>query len=104
MNVDFDIQNEALRVRLSGELDHHAAKELSQSIDFKIMRQTPKLTVLDFSGVSFMDSSGLAVILGRKKLCDSIGCAMRLDNLTGYPKKIITMSGLDKLVNINNSK
>jgi anti-anti-sigma factor len=104
MNVDFDVQNDALRVRLCGEIDHHAAKELGQTIDFKIMRISPKLTVLDFDGVSFMDSSGLAVILGRKKLCDSIGSAFRLDNLSGYPKKIITMSGMDKLVNINGGK
>ena len=44
------------------------------------------------------------MILGRKKLCDSIGSAFRLDNLSGYPKKIITMSGMDKLVNINGGK
>ena len=52
-----------LTIFLSGELDHHAAREAMQSIESLIERALPRELVIDMSGLSFMDSSGIAVVL-----------------------------------------
>ena len=54
-----------LTVWLTGELDHHAAREIREQIDSALGRCTATLLRLDFSGVGFMDSSGIGLIMGR---------------------------------------
>ena len=54
-----------LAAYLSGEIDHHAAQSLRKEIDAQIDDRLPELLTLDFSGVTFMDSSGVGLILGR---------------------------------------
>ncbi len=53
-----------LAAYLSGEIDHHAAQSLRKEIDAQIDDRLPELLTLDFSGVTFMDSSGVGLILG----------------------------------------
>ena len=100
MNIKFLFEQEKLFVYLDGEIDHHNAMGISQTIDFKLRRQNPSEVIMDFSGVSFMDSSGLAVVLGRKKLCDSLECRFLLVGVNEYVSKIFVLSGMDKLINI----
>jgi len=98
MNVDFVVNGTRLKVLLKGEIDHHSAKKLCESIDFKIAVEKPSVVALDFSGVTFMDSSGLAVVAGRKKTCDRYGAEAFITNISGHPKKILKMAGADKLI------
>ena len=80
MNVDFDVQNDALRVRLCGEIDHHAAQSLRKEIDAQIDDRLPELLTLDFSGVTFMDSSGVGLILGRGRHIGALGGRLTVQN------------------------
>ena len=98
MTVQFKNEKNGLRVYLSGEIDHHTAKDICNQIDTKLVILKPQTVFLDFSGVTFMDSSGLAVVAGRKRLCESIKSKIFITNISGYPKKILKMSGADKLV------
>ncbi len=98
MNVEFKITGGKMRVLLKGELDHHCAKKLCETIDFKISVEKPSIVLLDFSGVTFMDSSGLAVVAGRKKLCDKFKIESYITNISGHPQKILKMAGADKLI------
>ena len=59
------LQDRQLTVALTGEIDHHCAKEYMQHISEKIESYTPSVCVLDFQEVTFMDSSGVGLILGR---------------------------------------
>ncbi len=100
MNVTFQNDFNELEVQLIGEVDHHCARGLSESIDFKILRHQPEKLILDFGGVSFMDSSGLAIVMGRRKLMQRQGGTVELRHLNGGTKKIFQMAGIDRYVTV----
>ncbi len=83
-----------LAAYLSGEIDHHAAQSLRREIDAQIDTQMPELLALDFSGVTFMDSSGVGLILGRGKYIASLGGHMTVQN---PPAQICKMLDLAKI-------
>ena len=87
-----------LTVFLSGEIDHHTARNLREETDETILIKRPKLTVLDFSGVTFMDSSGVGLIMGRYRLCLAWDCRLAVKGLSARDEKIIRLSGLDSLI------
>ena len=90
-----------LTARLGGEIDHHSAKISREAIDLMIFKTKPELLVLDFSDVNFMDSSGIGLIMGRVELCGSHNCRVRLCGLSGALKKLVRLSGLEKLVGLS---
>ncbi len=100
MNVTFQSNFDELEVRLYGEIDHHCARGLSDSIDFKIKRHRPVLLILDFGGVSFMDSSGLAIVLGRRKLMQNYDGKVELRHLCGAARKVFDMAGIANYVTV----
>lgn len=65
--VTFSSADGALFAYLVGEIDHHSARQLRQAIDARLALAAPARLVLDFGGVTFMDSSGVGLILGRQK-------------------------------------
>ena len=67
MQVKAESADRRLRLRLYGELDHHAARQLMKSIADELEYALPLEVILDFSGVTFMDSSGIGVLLNRYK-------------------------------------
>lgn len=98
MGAEFKCENGCLRVIYSGEIDHHTARDLCIQTDIKITLLRPKRVLLDFGLVSFMDSSGLAVAVGRKKLCDKLKIKIYVVNSSGYPDKILRLAGVDKMM------
>lgn len=98
MKLEFKSCGERLTALMIGEIDHHTAKTISQKIDLRLSVDKPQTLVFDFSGVTFMDSSGLAVVLGRKRLCDKIGAKAYISNIGPHPKKILKMAGVDKFI------
>lgn len=100
MDVTFQSNYDELEVRLYGEIDHHCARGLAENIDFKIMRHRPARLILDFGGVSFMDSSGLAIVLGRRKLMQRYEGSVELRNLCGAAKKVFDMAGIANYVTV----
>lgn len=91
-------KNKVLTVFLTGEIDHHSAKALRQAADDALMRGRPEQLVLDFSGVTFMDSSGVGLVMGRYKTARALDCAVTVKGLRPRDQKIMQMSGLTKLV------
>ena len=76
MEVSAKYEGQQLEFQLSGELDHHGAKGLLDCLEREIERTVPMSLVLDFSGVTFMDSSGIAVALyaGGRRQCAAASC------------------------------
>ena len=68
---DSEFDGVTLKIKLRGEIDHHAAAVVRVNIDELIRSRTPKTLLLDMSAVDFMDSSGLALILGRVQLMEA---------------------------------
>ena len=66
--VNITYENDTVTARLSGEIDHHIAPAIRGEIDAKCESRRPKRLILDFSGVGFMDSSGIGLIMGRYRM------------------------------------
>lgn len=99
-SVKFSEEKSILTAHLDGEIDHHLAKEQREAIDSMLFRKKPELLVLDFSLVRFMDSSGIALIIGRADIADGLGCRVCVRGLSGTLKKLVRLSGVEKLKNL----
>ncbi len=92
------ISDKTLTVFLQGEIDHHTAASIRNQTDSRILRHSPEELILDFSGVSFMDSSGVGLVIGRYKLALSRNCRTVITGLRERDKKILMLSGLQNKV------
>jgi stage II sporulation protein AA (anti-sigma F factor antagonist) len=99
--VKFSEGDGILRACLSGELDHHSAKGARCSIDTMLFRLRPRELILDFTKLKFMDSSGIGLIIGRLQVAGEVGCqTLRLSGLSESQKKLIRLSGIEKMKGI----
>lgn len=89
-----------LTVALTGEIDHHCAKAYIQAIAAKIEAYTPEICVLDFRDVSFVDSSGIAVVINALRSMAQIEGKLLLTGISPQPMRVFRASGIDKLVQI----
>ena len=76
-----------LTVALTGEIDHHCAKGYMDAIAAKIEAYTPEICILDFSEVSFMDSSGIAVVINSMRRMAQIEGELYLSGLGEQPMR-----------------
>lgn len=91
---------DTLTAYLTGDLDHHTAKSMRNDIDKEINSKHPKKLILDFSGVTFMDSSGIGLIMGRYKLMQDTGGKVTVARPPAYIKKVLRLSGIDRLAEV----
>jgi len=89
-----------LTVALTGEIDHHCAKQYIQAIAAKIEAYTPDICILDFREVSFVDSSGIAVVINALRSMTQIEGKLLLTGIAPQPMRVFRASGIDKLVQI----
>jgi len=85
-------------VRLDGELDHCCAQSVRRQLDLLLATPAVRNLVLDFSGLSFMDSSGIGVLLGRYRLLRERGGSMAVIHMNEHVERIFHMSGLDRVI------
>ena len=100
MQLTSFLQDGRLTIVLTGEIDHHRAKHYIQAISAKIEAYTPHICVLDFQDVTFMDSSGIAVVINTLRQMNKIEGKLILAGIQSQPRKVFKTSGLDKLVEI----
>ena len=100
MNLKFDYikTDKLLVVKIIEEIDHHTTEKIRRKIDNEITRYMPRKVVFDFDRVTFMDSSGIGLIIGRYKFTNMLGGKLEVANLTQSVKKIFEMSGILKLI------
>lgn len=94
------LQEGKLTVALTGEIDHHRAKDCIQILLAKIEAYNPMICILDFEDVTFMDSSGIAVVINTLRQMNKIRGTLMLTGLREQPMKVFRTSGIDKLVQI----
>ena len=94
------LEDGKLTVALTGEIDHHCAKEYIRLIAAKIEAYTPDICILDFRDVSFVDSSGIAVVINALRNMTQIEGRLLLTGLLPQPMRVFRASGIDKLVEI----
>ena len=86
--------------KVSGELDHHVAQKIRNETDMRIIRGRVKNLIFDFSDLSFMDSSGIGVVIGRYKLVKSCGGNVAIITDNAGVNKLLTMSGIPRIINV----
>ena len=86
-----------LLAQLSGDIDHHSAAFLRAQIDAELLQSRPQCLVLDFSGVTFMDSSGIGLIMGRYRLMLSRGGSLTVVGASERLLRVMKLAGLNKL-------
>ncbi|MCD8376347.1 MAG: STAS domain-containing protein [Oscillospiraceae bacterium] len=91
-------QGRTLTARLSGEVDHHAAKEMMALLAEEIDAALPERLVLELSQVSFMDSSGIAVLLNLWRRMGQLEGSMTIRHTPAQPLRVLRAAGLDKLL------
>ena len=106
MKEDLIFLNEqkALLVKIFCEIDHHTCRAMREKIDMELFERRPQLLILDFSGVGFMDSSGLGLILGRVEKASALGGRVEVRGLSDSLYKIIRLSGLERVKNLSVKK
>ncbi len=93
-------KGEVLTVYLQGEIDHHSAKSMREEIDKSIQYAMPSLLILDFSEVTFMDSSGIGLVMGRYKNLQRTGASLNIVNLPENIYKIMKLAGIERLASL----
>ena len=105
-NCELDMKEAegTLEVKLCGEIDHHSAVIVRTEIDARISQICPQKTVIDLSGIEFMDSSGLGLIMGRYALMQKLGGKLSVKDPNERIVRIFELAGLDKIVSIEREK
>lgn len=97
MVIRMNASPQEITVWLSGELDHHAARSLREQVDAAVERSVATVLRLDFAGVTFMDSSGIGLIMGRYRLMTARGGRLLVVGASERLLRVMKLAGLEKL-------
>ena len=98
--MKYQVQENCLTIYLPREVDHHNAEDMRKNADTLIERNHIKFVIFDFEMTDFMDSSGIGVIMGRYRIIRLLGGEIWAVHANARIKKILTMSGMTKIMQI----
>ena len=98
MESKFYDKDKLLILKITDEIDDHNVQNIRRKADYEIERYMPRKVIFDFDSVTFMDSSGIGLLIGRYKFANMLGGKLEVANLTQNVKKIFEMSGILKLI------
>ncbi len=100
MNIDIKSVNGHAIAVLNGEIDHHNAQEIRSQLDKYILTVQPPELIIDFGNITFMDSSGIGLIMGRSRLMHKFGGNLEICNPQPYIRRVLKLAGMERLVKI----
>jgi len=98
LKVIYNEKDKLLLLQITEEIDHHIAEKIRTRADFEIQKYLPKQVILDFNRVTFMDSAGIGMIIGRYKTVTMFGGTIGMINVKPNIKKIFEMAGILKII------
>lgn len=101
MNSKYIAKDKLLIFEIDEEIDHHMAEILKRKADYEIEKYMPAKTIFDFNGVSFMDSAGIGMVLGRYKFAKMLGGTIEMTNVNPGIKKVFETCGIPKIIKIS---
>ncbi|MBQ7387493.1 MAG: anti-sigma factor antagonist [Clostridia bacterium] len=99
-DVTFSYSGGNLTARICCELDHHTVRRIREKTDSRLFRDKPERLTLDFSGVGFMDSSGIGLILGRVETASAVGATVCITGASPMLMKLLRLSGIERIRNL----
>ena len=103
MELTLNTKHKTLTVKMKGELDHHAAKKVREEIDYELERSSAENIAFDFTFVTFMDSSGIGVVMGRYKKVRMLGGRIFIYGMNNEISRIMEMSGIHKIAVVSDT-
>ena len=100
MPITVTSRDSALTIALSGEIDHHSAREMMSQLDDAIATRLPARLVLDMSAVTFMDSSGIAVLLRALRQMQHTGGTLRVTSIPAQARRVLDAAGVGRLITL----
>ena len=100
MEINAKSADRNLLLELKGELDHHGARTAIREIELAIDASLPKILVLDLAGISFMDSSGIALILRAQQRMQLLDGTIIVRNVPAQAKRVLDAAGIGRLIAI----
>lgn len=91
-------KDKQLTLKITEEIDEHTTEKLRRKIDNEITRFLPRKVIFDFSNVSFMDSAGIGMLLGRYKVIKMLGGQLEVANVNKQIERIFEISGILKII------
>ena len=98
MKINYYEKDKLLVLKINEEIDECTVKEIRRKADYEIERFMPREVILDFDSVTFMDSAGIGMVIGRYKQCQMLGGKTYVANLNNAVRKIFRMSGILKII------
>ena len=98
MGVRIEKAESTVKAILWGEIDHHCAPDIRNQIDLAVDENRPENLIIDFGEVTFMDSSGIGLILGRQRIMESLGGGIAVKNPSPSVRRILQVAGLSRLI------
>ena len=102
--MKYEVQENCLTIFLPGELDHHNAEEIRKRSDYLIDQNHIRYVIFDFTDTTFMDSSGIGLVMGRYKICESMGASLEIHGLSRHAYKVMCLAGLQNLAVLKKKK
>ena len=103
MESKFYEDKKMLVFKITDEIDDCSVQKIRRRADYEIERYMPRKVVFDFDSVTFMDSAGIGLIIGRYKFTNMLGGKLEVANLTQSVRKIFEMSGILRLIPVTES-
>ena len=100
MDIKLESIGTTLVAKVAGEIDHHTAPELKEEIDREINLRNIVNLVLDFDGVTFMDSSGIGLVMGRYRNLAKTGAELVISETSPQIYKVMKLAGLERLARL----
>ena len=100
METIYKEEDKLLILKITEEIDHHTTEKIRRKADYEIERHMPRKTIFDFNQVTFMDSAGIGMIIGRYKMIKMLGGSVEMIHVKPSIKKILEMCGIPKLIKI----
>ena len=100
MNTNYNEKDKLLTFEITEEIDHHTTEKIRRKMDNEITKYMPRKILFDFNQVTFMDSAGIGMLIGRYKMIKMLGGTAELTNVKSSIKKIFEMSGVLKIIPI----
>lgn len=98
--MDIRSENGKAVAVLTGDIDHHSTRKLRSELDNFVITMQPDILIIDLTGISFMDSSGIGLIIGRYKLLKELGGRLEVKSPQPYIRRVLRLSGIERIVKI----
>lgn len=104
MEANYSEKDKQLVFKITEEIDHHTTEKIRRKMDNEITKYMPRKIVFDFNQVTFMDSAGIGMLIGRYKMVKMLGGGAELINVNASIKKIFEMCGVLKIIPIREER